>query len=337
ARSRAGCTSTATTCAPNASSPNGSPSAQPPRRVHPPRTDSMIDTPGSSRNPGSDSQRSADRVPTASHVDAPDRTAEARAALQSVAPSLASLLRSVSDANASSVGTWTVGDVAAHVSHGFRVDIDAVAGRPVPQAIVTKAGIAAATAKKLAEDGERDPSALADRIDALAGEFDDVLRSQSAAVDWLQDLRLPPSAVACHLLNECLVHGHDIAKVTGRPWPIQRRHAMLAIEGFLFPLMAALPPTALVNQERAGSFRVRIDMRLRGGGHTLMVLDSGSLTLDTAGARDVDGHISGAPRALLLILMGRQGIWTPTLRGQLAAWGRRPWNPPHMLPLMSPP
>ena len=301
-------------------------------------TESMIDTPGPTQDPGSDSQKGVDMVPTATHIDAPDRTAEARAALQSVAPSLASLVRSASDANAASVGTWTVGDVAAHVSHGFRVDIDAIAGRPVPQAIVTKAGIAAATAKKLAEDGERDPSALADRIGALAGEFDDVLsRSQSAAVDWLQDLRLPPSAVACHLLNECLVHGHDLAKATGHPWPIQRRHAMLAIEGFVFPLIAALPPTALVNQEKAGSFRVRIDMRLRGGGHTLMVLDSGSLTLDTAGARDVDGHISADPRALLLILMGRQGIWKPTLGGQLAAWGRRPWKLPHMLTLMSPP
>ena len=94
----------------------------------------MIDTPGPTQDPGSDSQKGVDMVPTATHIDAPDRTAEARAALQSVAPSLASLVRSASDANAASVGTWTVGDVAAHVSHGFRVDIDAIAGRPVPQA-----------------------------------------------------------------------------------------------------------------------------------------------------------------------------------------------------------
>jgi Mycothiol maleylpyruvate isomerase N-terminal domain len=288
--------------------------------------------------PQNRSQKGADVVPTATHSDAPDSMVEARAALQSVAPSLASLVRGVSDANAASVGTWTVGDVAAHLSHCFRVDIDAIAGRPVPQAIVTKAGIAEATAKKLAEDGERDPAVLADRIGALAGEFDDLVsRSQSAAVDWLQDLRLPPSAVACHLLNECLVHGHDIAKATGHPWPIQRRHAMLAIEGFMFPLIATLQPTALVNQEKAGSFRARIDLRLREGRRTLMVLDSCSLTLDTAGARDVDAHISADPRALLLVLMGRQGIWKPVLGGKLAAWGRRPWKLPRMLTVISPP
>lgn len=146
-------------------------------------------------------------------------------------PRLVALVRSVPNPNSASVGTWTVGDVAAHLSHGFRADTDAIAGRPVPEAIVTKAGIAEATAKILAEDSERDPAVLADRMSALATEFDDVAsRSRSATVDWLQGTRLPPSAVACHLLNECLVHGHDIAKATGRPWPIQRHHALLAIE-----------------------------------------------------------------------------------------------------------
>ncbi|MDR0345272.1 MAG: maleylpyruvate isomerase N-terminal domain-containing protein, partial [Nocardiopsaceae bacterium] len=248
--------------------------------------------------------------------------AQARAALGEIVPSLVALVRSAPDANAASVGTWTVGEVAAHLSHCFRADTDAIAGRPVPEAMVTKAGIAEATAKLLAEDGERDPAVLADRIGTLADEFDDVAsRSQSATVDWLQGIRLPPLAVACHLLEECLVHGHDIAKATGRPWPIQRRHARLAIEGGVLPLIAALPPTAFVNQERAGSFRARIELRLRGGGRTLMVFDGGSLTLDTAGARDVDAHISADPSAFMLVFIGRQAIWQPILEGKLTAWG----------------
>jgi hypothetical protein len=231
-----------------------------------------------------------------------------------------------------------VGDVAAHLSHSFRADTDAIAGRPVPEAIVTKAGIAEATAKLLAEDGERDPAVLADRIDTLADEFDDVAsRSQSATVDWLQGTRLPPSAVACHLLNECLVHGHDIAKATGCPWPILRHHALLGIEGGVLPLIAALPPNAFLNQEKAGSFRARIELRLRGGRRTLMVFDGGSLTLDAAGARDVDVHISADPPALMLVFIGRQGIWKPLLEGKLAAWGPRPWKLTRMLTVMSPP
>jgi len=277
-------------------------------------------------------------VSAATHGGAPDTMAQACTALRDVVPSLVALVRSVSDTNSASVGTWTVGDVAAHLSHCFRADTDALAGTPVPETVVTKAGIAEATAKLLAEDGERDPAVLADRIAMLADEFDDVAsRSQSATVEWLQGIRLPPSAVACHLLEECLVHGHDIAKATGSPWPIQPRHALLAVEAFLIPLLAALPPTAFVNQEKAGSFRARIELSLRGGRRTLMVLDDGSLTLDAGCARDVDAHISADPTAFMLVFIGRQGVWKSLLEGKLAAWGRRPWKLTRMLTVMSPP
>lgn len=290
------------------------------------------------RGPDPDAQEGADIGPAATHTDPSGTMAQARAALRDVVPSLVTLVRSIPDANSASVGTWTVGDVAAHLSHVFRADTDAIAGRPVPEAIVTKAGIAEATAKLLAGDGERAPAVLADRIATLAGEFDDVAsRSRAATVDWLQGARLPPSAVACHLLEECLIHGHDIARVTGRPWPIRRHHALLAVEGAALPLIAALPPTAFVNQEKAGSFRARFDLRLREGGRTLMVFDGGSLTLDAGCARDVDAHISADSSALMLVFMGRQGIWKPLLGGKLVAWGRRPWKLARMLTVMSPP
>ena len=277
-------------------------------------------------------------VLAATHGGAPDTLAQARAAVREVVPRLVALVRSVPDPNSPSVGTWTVGDVAADLSHGFRADTDAIAGRPVPEAIVTKAGIAEATAKILAEDSERDPAVLADRISTLATEFDDVAsRSRSVTLDWLQGTRLPPSAVACHLLNECLIHGHDIAKATGRSWTIQRHHALLAIEAFVLPLIAALPPTALMNQEQAGSFRARVELRLRGGRRTVMVFDHGSLTLDTGRARDVDAHISADPPTFMLVFIRRLGIWKPLLEGKLTAWGRRPWKLTRMLTVTSPP
>ncbi|MFD8379621.1 maleylpyruvate isomerase N-terminal domain-containing protein [Streptomyces sp. NPDC059679] len=277
-------------------------------------------------------------LPAATRGGAPDAMAQARAALRDVVPRLVALVRSAPDANAASVGTWTVGDVAAHLSHVFHFDTNAVAGRPILEAMVTKTGMAGVNAKMLAEDGERDPAVLADRIDMLANEFDDVAsRARAATVTWLQGVGLPPSAVACHLLEECLIHGHDIAKATGRPWSIQRDHALLAVEGAVLPLIGALPPTAFLNQEKAGSFRARFELRLRGGERATMNFDRGSLTLDAGCARDVDAHISADPSALMLVFIGRQGIWKPLLEGKLTAWGRRPWELARMLTVISPP
>ncbi|WP_031467194.1 maleylpyruvate isomerase N-terminal domain-containing protein [Sciscionella sediminilitoris] len=265
-----------------------------------------------------------------------DSLGRARAALRELVPDLVTLVRGIPDAGSAAVGTWTVSDVAAHLSHSFRADADAIAGKPVPQAIVTKKGIAEATAKLLAEDGERDPAVLADRIGTLAGEFDEIAaRSPAAIVDWLQGTRLPPSAVAGHLLTECLIHGHDIATATGRPWRIRRHQALLGLEVFLLPLIAALPPTAFVNQEKAGSFRARVELRLRGGARTTMVLDRGSLTLEPGCRREVDAHICADPAALMLTLIGRHGIGKPVLEGKLAAWGIRPWKLRRMLAILS--
>src|SRR5262249_16096619 len=130
--------------------------------VAPQETKSMTDTHRRGLEP--DAQEGADLVPAATPSGAADTLAQARAALREVVPRLVALVRSVPNPNSASVGTWTVGDVAAHLSHVFRADTDAIAGRPVPEAIVTKAGIAEATAKILAEDPERDPAVLAERI-----------------------------------------------------------------------------------------------------------------------------------------------------------------------------
>lgn len=268
----------------------------------------------------------------------PDTMTQARAALRDVVPRLVALIENLPDAGSPSVGTWTVADVAAHLSHAFRVDTDAIAGRPVPEGTVTTAGIAEVNAKMLAEDGERNPAVLADRINTLAREFDDVAsRPRTDIVEWLQGVRLPPSAVACHLLEECLVHGHDIARATGRSWSIQRPHALLAIEGGVLPLLAALPPTALLNQEKAGSFQAHFDLRLRGGGRTSMIFDRGALILDAPATRSVDAHLSADPAALMLVFIGRQGITKPLLRGKLTAWGQRPWKLARMTTVISPP
>lgn len=261
--------------------------------------------------------------------------AEARAALRAVAPRLTALVRGISDPGATAIGTWGATEVAAHLSHAFHGDTDALAGKPLPPTTVTKAGMDDLTARLLAQDGERDPAALADRIGALADEFDDVAsRATADTVGWLQDVRIAPSTVACHLLEECLVHGHDIARATGQEWPIHRSHAVLAVEGFMLQLISALPPTALVKSK---SFRGCMEIRLRGGGRTYLVLDHGSLTVEPEARRKVDAHVSACPAAMMLTFMRRQGIAKSLLAGKVSAWGSRPWKAPQMLAAISTP
>lgn len=126
---------------------------------------------------------------------------------------------------------------------------------------------------------------------------------------------------------------HDIAKATGRLWPIQRHHALLAIEAFVLPVIAALPSTAFVNQERAGSFRARVELRLRGGRRTVMVLDRGSLTLEMGRARGGDAHISADSSAFMLVFIGLSLMneWPQTeiarvRRSTERAMSRRRWR-----------
>jgi hypothetical protein len=61
------------------------------------------------------------------------------------------------------------------------------------------------------------------------------------------------------------------------------------------------------------------------------------LTIEAAGARDIDAYISADPAALMLVFIGRQGLWKPLLGGEVAAWGPRPWKAARMLTAISPP
>src|SRR3954471_14667019 len=92
-----------------------------------------------------------------------DTMNEARAAIRDVVPELAALVRSIPYRDAAAVGTWGAADVAAHICHVFGVDTDALAGAAPPLTAVDTANVAGLTAAMLADDAERDPSALAKR------------------------------------------------------------------------------------------------------------------------------------------------------------------------------
>jgi uncharacterized protein (TIGR03083 family) len=253
--------------------------------------------------------------------------AEARVALEEAVERLVALLRSVRDPEAPVLGSWNVAELAAHLSHAFDV-VPALARHDRESLIAELSELARATTDLVADDDERDLDRLADRIAERAKEF---LSWSSTAVPtdlgpWLVEGRgVTISMLTCHLLNEAVIHGYDIATAAGRPWKIDRHQATLIIEGFLLHVFRVVPPTALVDQERAASVKACYEIRLRGGSRFCLVFDRGEMRVEPASSRPVDCHLSVDPAAFLLVTWGRISQWRAIPKGQLLAWGRRPW------------
>jgi hypothetical protein len=266
----------------------------------------------------------------------PSHLADARTAIAAITPSFVQLVRE-SAHDGPAIGHWRTGDVACHVSHVITADTAALAGEPPPPSALTPAAVAVLTNQMLADDPERDVGVLADRIEARLAEFLTVSDAPaSEQVTWLGDIRLPASAVACHLLEELLVHGFDLATATKGEWTIAPEHAVLALAGAAGPIVNAAGPMAFVDPARAQGFRARFDVRVRGSQRLTFVFDDG-LTIDDDTSGPVDAHLSADPVWMLLLMLNRVSIGRALLRGKVMAWGRRPWRLRRIRTVMRPP
>ena len=183
------------------------------------------------------------------------------------------------------------------------------------------------------QDPDRDPGALADRIDRRAAAFlaDAAALRDARPSPWLvEGIAVPRVTLGAHILSECLVHGHDIGRAQKVAWTIERRHAGLALMGFAFPLLARLDPRALVDGERARGFSARYEITVRGAGRVFLTVDDGAVTVRQRRGERVDCHLSADPATLLLLLFGRINQWPAILTGRLFAWGSRPWLAPRL-------
>ncbi len=84
---------------------------------------------------------------------------------------------------------------------------------------------------------------------------------------------LPLAAATCLLLGEQVIHGRDLARSMGRPWPIAREHALLMAQ-----VIASMMPLVLDPQAARGVRAVHA-LHLRGGtGFVLRVGDGRAVT-----------------------------------------------------------
>jgi uncharacterized protein (TIGR03083 family) len=227
--------------------------------------------------------------------------------------------------------SWTVGDAAAHVVMDLRTEALVSAGEAVSwaedatSAPGTPGGVGELNARAVTAETERDPKALANMLATATEDFlaasahlpaDHPMPSQYFQGEMALDL----AGVTSIDLGEVLVHGYDIAKAAGRAWPIDAHEARLVL-----PAALRLVP-AYVSPETAHGHTGSYELHIRGGPRVVVRFTTGTATLEEPGGGPVDCHILANPTALLLVLYGRISQWGPIAKGQLLAWGRRPWR-----------
>ena len=249
--------------------------------------------------------------------------AEAQAAVASMASRVSSLIRSLPDVDAPSLGVWTAGQLAAHITHVFEVDLDLLNERPSP--LDDLADLGELTQARVRDEAVRDLPALADRIERAAAEFLRIGGAMTGAEPrlWFSGVKGTATLLAGHIMNESMVHGFDLA---GRRWKIEQRDARVAFEGFICPMYRALGrPGFAVHPVKAAGVRATYDIRVRGGGRWFFVFDNGGLVIEEPSDRPVDCHLWADPRAVMLLAWHRTPLAVPVAKMQVFPWGRRPW------------
>jgi uncharacterized protein (TIGR03083 family) len=239
------------------------------------------------------------------------------AAVEKTAFRVSLLMRAACHPERKAIGTWTVGETANHLAHCYSAFADVFDGT----SLVAPAHVDANNAKVLAEDPERDLDVLASRIDADAPKYieaADRFRGDQL-VEFFSGMHVPPSGVTATLLGEALVHGHDIAKAEGLPWPIEPEHAILTLDG-LVPVMVHF-----VDRDAAAGLHAGFEIRLQGASNQYWYFDAGELTVEEAEIAPVDCRLAADPATWLLMSYNRIGPTMAALTGKVRVWGRRPW------------
>lgn len=261
------------------------------------------------------------------------------------------LLRSVRHPSAPALGQWSVAEVAVHLSQAWMV-VPGLARRDLSeledvlprfrdaQSLIRDIwDLEHVTVEGVQADPERDPSVLASRIEDRARRYLSAL--EGAATDrrqWLvEGTEVALVTLTCHLLNETLVHGWDIATGDGRRWDLPPAHAATVLEGFLVPIFQALGPRDLVDQVIAADVQATYEIRVKGGGRHRFVFEDGALTVEAPSSRPVDCIIDADPSALLLVAWNRVNQAQAIAERKLVPSGPKAWLAPRLRSLMRTP
>jgi uncharacterized protein (TIGR03083 family) len=228
---------------------------------------------------------------------------------------------------------WSVGDVATHVLIALRANTEAIGGvvpkfaEFVPDADGYSARMSVVTHGSLRAEPRRDAAELSrllrEQLQAFVAAVENRPGDHRYDTPWYgAGEQLSVRSGVSLLTGELLIHGLDIARGLGRPWPISRAEALAILCPSTLEMM---PKVVDATKVRGAGGVYRIDFR---GGPSIGVrFVDGRAEIAEWGAWSTraDVTLSADPVAFLLLGYGRRSQWPLIAQGRLFAYGRKPW------------
>jgi len=234
--------------------------------------------------------------------NATDTLHAARGALTETAQRLADLVGSLPDATAPiRPGTWTVRECAVHLAVEAEGCIELARGAPAPYVYCDAASFNDEGAAKIADVPETDPGRLARMLVDVVERWVEATanRRGDQPVDFWgrpQDL----SRLVALQLGEFVMHGYDIAKAVGRPWPIEASTARLALYGYS-------PCLGLCVAEDIDAHTAGYLVEVRDGPALVVRFANGALSIEPPGG-PIDASLSVDAAGFLFVAFARMSL-----------------------------
>lgn len=247
--------------------------------------------------------------------------AQARSALEATARRTADLIRTLPNLDAPVPGSeWTVREAAVHLVNHAGIYTDIAGGMPSPIESMTREALGRQNARRLGDIPESDPEKVAGLLtEAVAGLLEaTACRSGDQAVVFHAGVALDLARLMGISLGEHLLHGYDIARAVGCPWPIDPVHARLVLAGY-GPCYGSW-----LNAEVTPDLTTSYGIELRGGDAFTVRFSAGGCHSEPGVAGVVDCTISADPVAFLLVGSGRMTQWEAIALRLYSTSGPRP-------------